>query len=396
MTISLSYLRSRWLGSALVVASLALGIATITFLMLVMAQFELRMERDARGIDLVAGAKGSPLQIILSAIYHLDAPTGNISVAQANEISGHRMVKKTVPLALGDSYRGARIVGTNQDYLQLYDARIERGALWAKPMDAVLGSDVSRRLGLELGATVHAAHGLAEGGEQHGGVPYRVVGILAPTGSVIDRVILTSIESVWFVHEHDQGSAEDYKPDPSEREFTALLIQYATPLAAATLPRYINANSEMQSAAPAHEIGRLYRVLGVGVNVMRAFAVVLVLGAVLGVFVALYHALEERRYDLAIMRTLGASPSKLMGLLLLEGLMLAGAGAVMGMALGHLATGALGLALQQASQPAVSGWVFAAQELWLLALTLILGTVASAIPAWRAYRTDIASTLAAT
>ena len=395
LTISIAYLRSRLLGTVLVATLLALGVATITLLMLVTAQLEERMQRDARGIDLVAGAKGSPMQIILSAIYHLDVPTGNIPLAQANEIAKHRMVKKTIPLALGDSYQGFRIVGTLHDYPAHYGARLASGVLWDKPMEAVLGAEVAAKSGLAVGATFSGAHGLGESGAEHGDAPYKVVGILAPSGSVLDRVILTGIESVWFVHDEAHGLADNYRPDPAEREITALLIEYASPLAAAMLPRYINNNSELQSASPAYETARLFSIVGIGVEVLRGFALVLLLGAGLSVFVALYHALEERRYDLAIMRTLGASARKVMALLLCEGLLLAGIGTLFGMALGHVLTAALGVALRQAQQVAVTGWIFLPQELWLAALALAVGILAALVPAWRAYRTDIAATLAA-
>ncbi len=396
LTVSGAYLRSRVLGTVLVATLLALGVATITVLMLVTAQLEERMQRDARGIDLVAGAKGSPLQIILSAIYHLDVPTGNISLAQANELGRHRLVKRTIPLALGDSYQGFRIVGTNRDYPALYGATLAAGIWWKKPLEAVLGSDVAARTGLSVGANFAGAHGLGDGGGVHGDAAYTVVGVLAPTGTVIDRVVLTAVESVWFVHDEHHGLAADqYQPDPAEREVTALLIQYASPLAAAVLPRYINNNSELQSASPAYETARLFSIVGVGVDVLRGFALVLILGAGLSIFVALYHALEERRYDIAIMRTLGASARKVMALLLVEGLLLVGIGTLAGMALGHALTSLLGTFMRQAQQIAVTGRIFLPQELWLLALALGVGLLAALVPAWRAYRTDIAATLAA-
>ena len=121
--ISIAYLRARPLSTALNLLLLALGIATITVLLLATAQLEERMGRDARGIDLVAGAKGSPMQVILSSIYHLDVPTGNIPYTQALELAKHRLVKRAIPLALGDTYKGARIVGTTPDYLAHYGAK---------------------------------------------------------------------------------------------------------------------------------------------------------------------------------------------------------------------------------------------------------------------------------
>jgi len=393
-TISLGYLRARSLNTILNIALLALGIATITLLLLVTHQLEERMQRDARGIDLVAGAKGSPLQVILSAIYHLDVPTGNIPLKQAQEIARHRAVKKTIPLALGDSYKGFRIVGTNHDYIAHYGAQPASGRLWQKPMEAVIGAEVAQRTGLAAGGTFTGAHGIAEAGSGHEEAPYAVVGVLAPSGSVLDRLVLTSVESVWAVHEEHQGADARQHMGEEDREITALLIQYATPLAVAILPRYINNNSAMQAASPAYETARLFNIIGVGVDVLRGFALVLILSAGLSVFIALYNALNERRYDLAVMRTLGASRGKLMRLMLFEGLLLALVGAVVGIVLGHVLTEALGGMLKAAQQVAVTGWIWVPAELWLIALALGVGVVSALLPAWRAYRTDIARTLA--
>ena len=147
MKLSASYLRARALNTALQVILFALGIGTITLLLLATTQFDQRMRRDAEGIDLVIGAKGSPLQIILSSIYHLDVPTGNIAYRQAKEIAAHRAVKKTIPLALGDSYRGFRIAGTTHDYVAHYGATPGAGRLWQKPLEAVIGAEVAARTG---------------------------------------------------------------------------------------------------------------------------------------------------------------------------------------------------------------------------------------------------------
>jgi putative ABC transport system permease protein len=385
--LSLAYLRARPLATALNLLLLALGIATITLLLLATAQLEERMTRDARGFDMVAGAKGSPMQLVLSAIYHLDAPTGNIPLAAAQALARSPAVKKSIPLALGDSYRGFRIVGTNHDYPAHYGAGLAAGALWKEPMEVVLGAQVAAQTRLGVGASFKGAHGLSEGGDAHDEEDFKVVGVLAPTGSVLDRVVLTSIESVWEIHEHG-------KPPAGGREITALLIQYATPLAAATLPRQVNANSALQAASPAYESARLFRMIGVGADVLRVFGLVLVLVAGLSVFIALLNALEDRRYDLAVMRMLGASRAKLMGLLLLEGAVLSLLGGIAGILLGHVLAEALGAALQAAQQPAVTGWAWQARELWLLALAVGVGLAAALLPAWRAYRAEVAPVLA--
>ena len=385
--LSLAYLRSRPLASALNLLLLALGVATITVLLLATDQLEQRMGRDARGIDLVAGAKGSPMQLVLSAVFHLDAPTGNIPLADANALAKNRMVKKVIPLALGDSYKSFRIVGSSHGYPEHYGARIAEGRLWTAPMEATLGAEAAARTKLAVGAKFAGAHGLGAGGDEHEKEPYVVVGVLAPTGTVLDRLILTSVESVWEVHAHGA-------PADAPKEVTAVLIQYASPLAAAMLPRMINTSSALQAASPAYESARLFRMIGVGVDVLRAFGVVLMLAAGLSVFIALLNALEERRYDLAVMRMLGATPARLMGLMLLEGCVLALVGGMVGIALGHLLTEALGVALRQSQQTAVTGWAWSASEWWLLAAALAVGVIAALIPAWRAYRCDVAPVLA--
>jgi putative ABC transport system permease protein len=399
-TVSFAYLRARALNTALNVLLLALGIATITLLLLTTSQLEERMQRDARGIDLVVGAKGSPMQIILSSIYQLDVPTGNVSWKQAQELARNRAVRKVIPLALGDNYKGFRIVGTHRDYPAHYETRLAQGRLWQKPLEVVLGAEVAAGTGHGIGATFFGAHGLSgrAGEHVHEKRPYEVVGVLARAGSVVDRVILTDVSSVWAVHADqydikDVARIAELMPD-DEKELTALLIQYATPLAVTTLPRYINNNTDMQAASPAYETARLFTIIGVGVDVLRGFALVLIVAAGLSVFIALYNALLERRYDLAVMRTLGAGPGKLMVLMLFEGVLLAGIGAALGIALGHGLTEVVGMALTAAKQVAVTGWAWVNAELWLIALALGVGVVAALLPAWRAYRTDIAGTLA--
>jgi putative ABC transport system permease protein len=390
--ISFAYLRARPLATALNLLLLALGVATITVLLLATAQFEDRMGRDARGIDLVAGAKGSPMQLVLSAVFHIDAPAGNIPLADALALAQNRAVKKAIPLALGDSYRGYRIVGTNHDYPAHYGATLATGSLWKEPMDVVLGAEVAAVTALAVGATFVGAHGLGEGGDAHAEEPFKVTGVLAPTGTVLDRLVLTSVESVWEIHEHG-GPAGGGKA-AGGKEITALLIQYSTPLAAAMLPRQVNATATLQAASPAYESARLFRMIGVGVDVLRAFGLVLLLAAGLSVFIALLNALEDRRYDLAVMRMLGAGRGRLMSLLLLEGAALALAGGGAGIALGHLLTEILGRALGAAKQATVTGWVWQPAEFWLLGLALAVGLAAALLPAWRAYRADVAPVLA--
>jgi putative ABC transport system permease protein len=394
-SLSASYLRARPLNTALSLMLLSLGVATIVLLILVVSQIEERMQRDARGIDLVVGAKGSPMQLMLSGIYHLDAPTGNIPLASARALEKNRMIRKAIPLGLGDSWKGYRIVGAPHSYVEHYGARVS-GRLWEKPMEAVLGAEVAQRTGVGVGGKFTGAHGIGGEGDEHKEAPYTVVGVLAKSDSVLDRLVLTGIESVWQVHEQHQGPEDeaDRKALEEAREVTVVLVQYASPLAAAMLPRQINAQSELQAASPAYETARLFRIVGVGVEALRAFAVVLIFAAALSVFIALYTALEERRYDLAVMRTLGASPRKLFGLLMTEGVVLSLVGAVVGLALGHVLAAVLGAWLEGQQQYRISGLEWRPEELWLALVALAVGIIAAFLPAWRAYRTEVSKVLA--
>lgn len=398
VTLALKSLRHKPLSTALNLLLMAVGVALMSFVLSASRQLEDSALRDAQGIDLVVGAKGSPLQLILSSIYHIDIPTGNIPLTAQAQLEQNRLVKKVIPLALGDSYNGFRIVGTNADYAAHYGAVMAQGKLFDAPMQAVFGAQAAARSHAFVGASFTGSHGLARGGEEHKDAPYTVAGILQPTGTVLDRLILTSVESVWRVHEISNGidinDPEEKAAMDAERELTALLVQYASPLAAVTMPRMINSQTALQAAQPAFEAAKLFRLLGVGVDVLRGIAAIVLLSAALSMFVALYNALEERKTDLAILRTLGAAPAKLFLLLLVEGLLLALSGAALGWLLGHVTVAALGYALSADQNVSISGWVITPDEGWLALVAAGVGLLAALIPAIRAYRTDIATTLA--
>ena len=388
--LSWRYLWSRPLAASLNLLLLTLGLASITFVLLVSQQISRAFERDLAGIDVVVGAKGSPMQLILSGVFHIDAPTGNIPLAASKDLEANPQVAKLIPISLGDNFLGFRIVGTSFDYLKLYSAVLADGALWAAPMQAVVGSQVARQTGLKVGDSFAGAHGLGSGGESHGQALYRVVGVLAASGSVLDRLILTSTESVWKVHESDTAlDAEDQKILEEEREITLALIQYKSPLAAVTFPRFVNSTTEMQAAAPALEITRLLGMLGVGTDVLKALSGVLLLTAGLSVFIALWSAVRERRADLALLRMLGAPPRKIASLLLCEALWLALLACVLGMAAGQGLMALLGWALQM--DKSISIGVFAwPMELFLVpVLALAVAWAASLLPAWEAYRVSV-------
>ncbi len=388
------YLWARALSSVLNLLLLALGLAAITLVLLVRTQLDRAFERDFAGIDVVVGAKGSPLQLILAGVFHIDVPPGNIPLREAQALARDARVAQLIPLSLGDSYRGYRIVGTSHGYPEHYDVRLAQGRLWQAPLEAVLGAQVARATGLQTGAQFAGAHGLGEGGSVHEGQPYAVSGVLAPCGCVLDRLVLTATESVWLLHEHEQADdAESRRVLEEEREITLALVRYRSPLAAVTFPRYVNEATGLQAAAPALEITRLLSMVGVGTDVLRGFAAVLLLSAGLSVFIALWSALRERRADLALLRLLGAPPRRVAALLLCEALWLAVLATLLGLAAGHGLTALLGWMLEGERSLPLSGAVWLAQELWVPALALTVAGLAAALPVWAAYRADAVSLL---
>ena len=395
-TVSLSwrYLWSRPLAAGLNLLLLTLGLASITLLLLVSHQINAAFERDLAGVDVVVGAKGSPMQLILSGVFHLDAPTGNVPLAAIKALQTHPQVAQIIPISLGDSFRGFRIVGTTPDYINHYQVPLAQGALWSQPMQAVVGAQVAARTGLKSGDTFAGTHGLvssaSSGGDVHGQTPYTVVGVLAASGSVLDRLIVTSSESVWTVHETNTAlDKEDQKILEQEREVTLALIRYKTPLAAVTFARFINTTTEMQAAAPALEITRLLSLIGVGTNVMKALASVLLLTAALSVFIALWSAVRERRADLALLRMLGAPPRRLAGLLLCEALWLALLATVLGLAAGQALLALMGRALQLEQSVLIGGLVWPAELVIVPVLALGLAILSALLPAWEALRVSV-------
>jgi putative ABC transport system permease protein len=393
-SLSLRYLWSRPLTAALNLLLLTLGLASITFVLLVSEQVDRAFERDLAGIDAVVGAKGSPMQLILAGVFHIDVPPGNIPLADAQALQANPQVAQLIPLSLGDSFRGFRIVGTTPDYITHYSARFAQGAVWAAPMQAVAGALAAQAAGLAPGVKFIGSHGLGGGGHAHGDNPYTVAGVLAPCGCVLDRLILTATESVWLVHEKATAvDEEDRKALEAEREITLALIRYKSPLAAVTFPRFVNTTTDMQAAAPAVEVTRLLRMVGVGTDVLRGFGAVLLLAATLSVFIALWSAVRERRADLALLRMLGAPPRRVAALLVFEALWLALLACVLGLLGGHLLTGLVGWLLQSQRSLAITGWIWVPAEAWVPVAAAVVAAVAALIPALSARRVDVAQLL---
>ncbi|MBT9466006.1 FtsX-like permease family protein [Hydrogenophaga sp.] len=399
--LSWRYLWSRPLATVLNLLLLALGLASMAFVLIARDQIDRAFERDLAGIDVVVGAKGSPMQLILSGVFHIDVPPGNIPLAEVQRLAQHPQVAKVIPLSLGDNLQGFRIVGTTPAYAEHYGVKVAEGALWSRPMQAVLGAQVASSTGLQTGQAFEGVHGLGAGGAMHGETPYTVSGVLAPCGCVLDRLVLTATESVWQVHDDmhaGDGMDEAERLElaqalADEREVTLALITYNTPMAAVSFPRFINSTTSMQAAAPALEITRLLSMVGVGTQMLQGLAAVLLGVAALSVFIALWSAVRERRGDLAMLRMLGAPAARVAALLLCEALWLAALACVLGVLVAHGLVVLLGAMLMDSQSLAINGWQWVPAEGWVPVLALGVAVVAALVPVVSAYRVDVSQLL---
>jgi putative ABC transport system permease protein len=396
------------LSSLLSILLFGFGVSIIVLILLVSTHLKNEINTNAQGIDLVVGAKGSPLQLILANIFHVDFPTGNISLKEAVKLSKNRLIQTAIPLSLGDSYAGYRIVGTTPAYLQLYNVSLATGSWSEGEMEAVIGSRISEKLGLKIGDTFNSTHGLSEIGAGHDDHPFTVTGIMAPSGTVLDELIVVSVASVWHVHghanEHEEHADSLHAPvviphlgltvtrEQFENEdITSLLLKYASPMAAIRLPQMVNKDSNFQAASPAFETARLFNLIGTGVDVMNLLGLVIIIISAVSVFIALINSLKERKYELAIMRSMGASRLQVFLQVLLDGIFLTLAGIAFGFTLAHIGFHLLGLYVESMQ---TDGVFFVRQEVVILIGSFAVGIVSAIMPAFMAYRSDISKTLA--
>ena len=413
-TLSGQNLKARPLNTFMSLLLLTLGVSIISMLLLLNQQLEDNFNRNIRGIDLVVGAKGSPLQLILASVYHIDNPTGNIPLSEARSLMKHPLVEKAIPQAYGDSYQGYRILGTDTSYVGHYAAEVAEGRLWERSFEVTLGARVAQLLGLHIGDEFYGQHGSNENAAEHDEHAYRVVGILAPSGSVVDQLILTDLRSVWEVHahkgeekkgeaaapdhaDHDHAEHEDHAHEAlaeEDRDITSLLIKFRSSMGIMVLPRMINEQTSMQAALPAFEVNRLLGLFDVGIQGLRAIALAIIVISGISVFVSLYNSLKERRYELALMRSMGASRGQLLLLLVLEGVLLALLGGLLGLLLSRGGMWLLSSAVVEDFHYQLSLGNFLVEEIYLLGGALLTGLLAASLPAVRAFNLDISETLA--
>ena len=378
---------------------MAFGIGIISLLLLLNKSIEDKLLGNLNGIDMVIGAKGSPLQLILSSIYHIDNPTGNILLEDVNKIKSNPMIESTIPLSFGDSYKGFRIVGTTHAYPKLFQVNFQAGKLWDKSMQVVVGSDVVEACQLKIGSTFYSSHGLVEGGEIHNKYAFQVVGILDKSNTIIDQLILTNSESINKVHNHKKHSNHTHEglvgscSDDHSEMITAMLVKFRSPVGFIRLPRQVNETTNLQAAVPAFEINRLISLLGLGVRSINMIAFFIIIVSGLSIFISLYNSLKRRRYELALMRVHGATRFQLVKLVFQEGMLISILGLFLGILFSRLILYVVSFFIHHNYSFYSIQLSLIKEELWLFPIALFVGLIASLIPIIQAYYINIPKTL---
>jgi putative ABC transport system permease protein len=390
--LSIKNIFNKPLSSLITVALLALGIGIISLLLQLNSLIKNQMENNLRGIDMVVGAKGSPLQLILSSVYHIDSPTGNISFEEAEEISNNKMVGSSIKLLYGDNYKGFRIVGAEKKLIELYKGVIKQGKEWNSPYEVLVGSKVYEKLNIKVGDDLVTSHGLRETGQSHSDKSFKVVGLLESSNSVMDQLIITSPESVWDIH-----SAHDHEEDKHEeenKEITAMLIKFKSPMNIIRFPRQINENTNLQAAVPSYEISRLFKLFGFGIETLTYLAYLIIIVSGFSLFINLFNSMNDRKYEMAFIRTLGASRFQLSRMIIFESLILTIAGFVIGLLFSRFGVMFVSSLMDESINYNLDTIRILNEEYWLLGLSILIGLISSLIPAIQVYKMNISKILA--
>lgn len=385
---------SKKLNSFLCILLMMFGISIISLLINIGNQLQDKFSKNISGIDMVVGAKGSPLQLILSGVYQIDAPTGNIPISELQSLQMNPLVKQVLPLSMGDNYQGFRIVGTIHPYLKHFEADYAQGVGFKTNMEVVIGATVAKKLKLKLNDSFASSHGLEKDGEAHDDKKYKVVGILKSNNSVIDNLILCNLNSIWEIHDHENAEMHEGEVQEEKQDITCALVKFRSPMGLMTIPRLINQNTQMQAALPAIEINRLFELMGIGIDAFKALALAIMLISGISVFVTLYNALKERKYEMALMLSMGGKRLVLFLMLMLEGLILSISGFVLGIILSRFGLWLASRMLDQNFNFDLQQNMLQKEEIYLLIAALLVGIFAALIPSLGIYKINISKTLA--
>ncbi|WP_090043754.1 ABC transporter permease [Limnohabitans sp. 2KL-27] len=404
-----------------VVVSLALATALLWTLERLRHDIRHSFSQSVSGVDLIVGARSSPVQLMLFSVFHIGSVPQSMSMDSVHKLAQHRSVSWVVPLSLGDSHRGFPVLGTTPAFFQHFaygDKQplvLQQGNAFADTLDglyeAVIGAEVARQMGYGLGQSITLGHGLHDHGpeaaeaDEHADKPFKVVGILAPTGTPVDRSVQVSLQALEAIHldwvagtpmpgaQIPADQARKFNLEP--QEVTAALVGLKSRAAVFNVQRFVNFYEEeaLMGVMPGVALGELWSVLGLGENALLAVSALVALVSVVSLVAVVLAGLNERRRELAVLRAVGASPRHVLGLLTLEGVWVTTAGVVLGVLLAYTGMALATPWLQQSLGIRLQWAAPLPTQLSLAGAVLLAGLLASLGPAWRAYRLSLADGL---
>ncbi len=412
LSLSAKSLLNRRATAALTIFTIAISVALVLGVEKVRTEAKASFANTISGTDLIVGARSGSTQLLLYSVFRIGNATNNVSWRSYQKIADHPEVAWTIPMSLGDSHRGFRVLGTTQAYFEHYrfggkrQLALEQGERFDDLFDAVLGADVARTLGYQLDDPIVVAHGLGrEGFSQHDDKPFRVAGILAKTGTPVDRTVHVSLEAIEAIHiDWRSGSKvpgltvsadEVREMELRPTQITAFLVGLNSRLGAFRVQRFVNEyrGEPLLAILPGVALAELWALMGTAETALAAISICVVAAGLLGMATMLLAGLSERRREMAILRSVGARPAHVAGMLVAESVFLTAAGIVVGVILAY---GALLIA-----QPIVDArfGLFlsisapSSRDLTVLAAILVAGAIAGLIPAIQAYRRSLADGL---
>ena len=391
--IVLKNILQRRLSSTLTAASIGLGVAIVIAVLALRSQTQEGFRQSAFGYELVVGPRQlGALQLVLNTVYHMETSPGNIPWSRYRELVDHKAVAAAIPLSVGDSYRGARVIGTTPQFFTAFNYtvagatfrfdldRLEK-AMAGKEAEGAFEAVVGSRTGLKVGDTFQPSHGVGAAGDAHA-EKWTAVGVLDPTGTPNDRAIFINLDSFYEIKDHRQTSGISAVIVKTRSEGSALALEYD-----------LNQLPDVMAASPAKVMAEFFSKFDWIPLLFLAVACLVVVMAAVSIFVAIYNSMSERRRPIAIMRALGARRSSVLALVLMEALALCAAGGVGGFVLGHVLTAVAGAALSARSGIPMPALTVQPEEFAVLGGVLLLGGLAGILPALQAYRSDIADGL---
>jgi putative ABC transport system permease protein len=406
-------LRNRRVTTMLTVLSIGLSVALLLGVEALRVSARESFSSTISGTDLIVGARGGGLQLLLYTVFRMGTATNNVKYSSFEEWAKHPAVAWTIPYSLGDSHRGFRVVGTNGDFYERYRFRKTRkpefaaGRAPAQYNEAALGSDVAAKLGYQVGTKVTLTHGMGAAGiMDHDENPFTVVGVLARTATPIDRSVYITLEGMSAVHVGWDGGAP---PEPGEEAhvskltkeqlrpeaITAFLLRAKSRIDTLRIQRDINnyLPEPLMAIIPGVAMGELWSTVKYAEVALEIVGGFVVLVGLLGMLVAIYTTLNERRREMAILRALGAGPFKILTLFLMESLLLALSGCALGVGLMYAGIAALQGVVEQQFGLYLRWQGFQPEHGWYLGLVLGASILIGMVPAWRAYRNTLADGL---